>query len=80
MITIFQTFGRRISYNSAVLVLLICSILTAVSRNMAMFTAMRVLSGFEATFQQVAGQTFIADVFDAVSATVTEFFVETHLL
>jgi len=35
-----------------------------------MFTAMRVLSGFEATFQQVAGQTFIADVFDAVRDAV----------
>jgi len=45
-----------------------------------MFTAMRVLSGFEATFQQVAGQTFIADVFDAVSPTFAERFVETRIL
>ena len=45
-----------------------------------MFTAMRVLSGFEATFQQVAGQTFIADVFDAVSAAVMMRWVEEHTL
>jgi len=47
---------------------------------MAMFTAMRVLSGFEATFQQVAGQTFIADVFDAVSAAIMIRQVEEHPL
>lgn len=55
--------SRRISYNAAVFVLLVGSIGTAVSGNLAAFTATRLLTGLTGTFFMVAGQTFIADIF-----------------
>ncbi|KAG9553382.1 MFS general substrate transporter, partial [Aureobasidium melanogenum] len=61
---IARTLGRRSAYNGAIAILFLCSIGTALSINMAMFTAMRVLAGFEGTFNMVAGQTIIADIFD----------------
>lgn len=35
-----------------------------------MFTAFRILAGFEGTYNMVAGQTIIADIFDPVSILV----------
>ncbi|KAI4855013.1 MFS general substrate transporter [Aureobasidium sp. EXF-8846] len=61
---IARTLGRRTAYNGAIAILFLCSIGTALSVNMAMFTAMRVLAGFQGTFNMVAGQTIIADIFD----------------
>lgn len=61
-----QTVGRRTAYNAGILILCLCSVGTALSINMAMFTTMRILAGFEGTFQMVAGQTIIADIFDPV--------------
>ncbi|THY60171.1 MFS general substrate transporter [Aureobasidium pullulans] len=61
---IARTLGRRTAYNAAIAVLFLCSIGTALSINMAMFTAMRVLAGFQGTYNMVAGQTIIADIFD----------------
>ncbi|KAH0293261.1 MFS general substrate transporter, partial [Aureobasidium sp. EXF-3399] len=61
---IARTLGRRTAYNGAIAVLFLCSIGTALSINMAMFTVMRVLAGFQGTFNMVAGQTIIADIFD----------------
>ena len=53
---IARTLGRRTAYNGAIAVLFLCSIGTALSINMAMFTAMRVLAGFQGTFNMVAGE------------------------
>lgn len=64
--------GRRNAYNAAILVLCACSAGTAVSINLHMFIAMRILSGFTGTFFMVAGQTIIADIFEPVC--------ETHLI
>ncbi|THW16254.1 MFS general substrate transporter [Aureobasidium pullulans] len=61
---IARTLGRRTAYNAAIAVLFFCSIGTALSINMAMFTAMRILAGFQGTYNMVAGQTIIADIFD----------------
>ncbi|KAJ5297737.1 hypothetical protein PENANT_c012G08401 [Penicillium antarcticum] len=57
-------FGRRNAYNAAILVLCACSAGTAVSINLHMFIAMRILSGLTGTFFMVAGQTIIADIFE----------------
>lgn len=63
VLTMVQTFSRRTAYNASILVLLICSIATAVSTNIHMFIAFRLLAAVEVTFYQVIGQTIIADVF-----------------
>ena len=55
--------SRRISYTLAVFVLFVSSIGTAVSNNLASFTATRLLTGLTGTFFMVAGQTIIADIF-----------------
>jgi len=52
---IARTLGRRTAYNAAIAVLFFCSIGTALSINMAMFTAMRILAGFQGTYNMVAG-------------------------
>ncbi|KAL4806407.1 major facilitator superfamily domain-containing protein [Aspergillus unguis] len=68
--------GRRISYNIAVAVLVGCSIGTAGSRNMAMFTAFRILGGFTGTSFMVSGQTVLADIFEPeVRGTAVGFFM-----
>lgn len=58
--------GRRVSYNIAVAVLVGCSVGTAGSRSMGMFTAFRVLGGFTGTSFMVSGQTVLADIFEPV--------------
>lgn len=55
--------SRRISYGLSIAVVFFTSIGTAVSHNMATFTAMRVLTGLTGTYFMVAGQTLIADTF-----------------
>ncbi|THX37476.1 MFS general substrate transporter [Aureobasidium pullulans] len=55
---IARTLGRRTAYNAAIAVLFLCSIGTALSINMAMFTAMRVLAGFQGTYNMVAAVGF----------------------
>ncbi|KAL4927007.1 putative MFS transporter [Aspergillus undulatus] len=68
--------GRRISYNIAVAVLVACSGATAGSRNMAMFTAFRVLGGWTGTSFMVSGQTVLADIFEPeVRGTAVGFFM-----
>lgn len=57
-------FSRRIAYISALAVMFITSIGTAVAPNMATFTAMRLIgTGLTGTYFMVAGQTIIADIF-----------------
>lgn len=63
--------GRRSAYNAAILALFLCSIGTACSTNMKMFTAFRILAGFEGTYNMVAGQTIIADIFDPVGILIS---------
>ncbi|KAF7595111.1 hypothetical protein BBP40_007315 [Aspergillus hancockii] len=58
--------GRRISYNIAILILCACSAATAVSVDMKMFTAFRVLGGLTGTSFMVSGQTILADIFEPV--------------
>lgn len=58
-----DVLSRRFSYNAAIVVLFLTSVGTAVSPNMAAFTAMRILTGLTGTYFMVAGQTFIADIF-----------------
>ncbi|KAL4917520.1 major facilitator superfamily domain-containing protein [Aspergillus aurantiobrunneus] len=68
--------GRRVSYNIAVAVLVGCSVGTAGSKNMAMFTAFRLLGGFTGTSFMVSGQTVLADIFQAeVRGTAVGFFM-----
>lgn len=64
---ITNLFGRRNAYNAAILILCACSAGTAVSINLNMFIAMRILGGFTGTFFMVAGQTILADIFEPVS-------------
>lgn len=68
-----QTIGRRAAHNASIIVLFACSLGTALSVNMPMFTAMRVLAGFEGTFQMVIGQTIIADIFDQVQSGICSY-------
>ncbi|KAL4754488.1 hypothetical protein BDW72DRAFT_128058 [Aspergillus terricola var. indicus] len=68
--------GRRLSYNIAVAVLVLCSGLTAGSRSMGMFTACRILGGFTGTSFMVSGQTVLADIFEPeVRGTAVGFFM-----
>ncbi|KAL4980864.1 major facilitator superfamily domain-containing protein [Aspergillus desertorum] len=68
--------GRRLSYNIAVAVLVLCSGFTAESRSMGMFTACRILSGFTATSFMVSGQTVLANIFEPeVRGTTVGFFM-----
>ncbi|KAJ9401995.1 hypothetical protein DTO282F9_1285 [Paecilomyces variotii] len=75
-IPIGRLIGRRWAYNCAVMFLCLCSIGTALSINMAMFTAMRILSGFTGTYFMVAGQSILADIFPPlVRGTAVGFFM-----
>ncbi|KAF3019259.1 hypothetical protein E8E14_005224 [Neopestalotiopsis sp. 37M] len=68
--------GRRLAYNIAIFFLFVPSIGTAVAPNMAVFTAMRMVSGFTGTYFMVAGQTVIADIFEpVVRGRATGFFM-----
>ncbi|KAL4799990.1 major facilitator superfamily domain-containing protein [Aspergillus venezuelensis] len=68
--------GRRVSYNIAVAVLVGCSIGTAASNSMGMFTAFRVLGGWTGTSFMVSGQTVLADIFEPeVRGTAVGFFM-----
>src|SRR6266487_2599151 len=67
---IAEIFGRRRAYNVAILILLLCSMGTALAPDMKVFVAMRVLGGFTGTFFMVAGQTVLADIFEPVSWVV----------
>jgi MFS family permease len=58
--------GRRLSYNIAVGVLVVCSVCTGAAQNMAMFTVFRVLGGLTGTSFMVMGQTVLADIFEPV--------------
>jgi MFS family permease len=72
---ISEIVGRRNAYNTAIGVLFLCSLGTALARDMATFTAMRVLGGSVGTFFMVSGQTIIADVFEPVSLIGVFMFV-----
>jgi MFS family permease len=73
---IAEIFGRRNAYTAAILVLLLCSMGTALSPNLKVFIAMRVLGGFTGTFFMVAGQTVLADIFEpTVRGTAVGFFM-----
>ncbi|KAL2853456.1 major facilitator superfamily domain-containing protein [Aspergillus pseudoustus] len=68
--------GRRLSYNIAVGVLVVCSVGTGAAQNMAMFTAFRVLGGLTGTSFMVMGQTVLADIFEpVVRGTAVGFFM-----
>ncbi|KAJ5908883.1 hypothetical protein N7495_001565 [Penicillium taxi] len=63
---ITKIFGQKVAYNAAIVVLCGCSAGTALSINLHMFIAMRILSGFTGTFFMVAGNTIIADIYEPV--------------
>ncbi|KAK1138933.1 hypothetical protein N8T08_001673 [Aspergillus melleus] len=68
--------GRRTSFNIAILVLCGCSVGTAASVDMKMFTAFRVLGGLTGTSFMVSGQTILADIFEpVVRGTAVGFFM-----
>ncbi|KAE8144690.1 major facilitator superfamily domain-containing protein [Aspergillus avenaceus] len=68
--------GRRLSYNSAILMLCACSAASAAAVDMKMFTAFRVLSGLTGTSFMVSGQTILADIFEpVVRGTAVGFFM-----
>ncbi|KAL2846770.1 major facilitator superfamily domain-containing protein [Aspergillus pseudodeflectus] len=68
--------GRRLSYNIAVGVLVVCSVCTGAAQNMAMFTVFRVLGGLTGTSFMVMGQTVLADIFEpVVRGTAVGFFM-----
>ncbi|KAL2817367.1 major facilitator superfamily domain-containing protein [Aspergillus granulosus] len=68
--------GRRLSYNLAVGMLVICSVGTGAAQNMAMFTAFRILGGLTGTSFMVMGQTVLADIFEpVVRGTAVGFFM-----
>ncbi|CDM35744.1 General substrate transporter [Penicillium roqueforti FM164] len=49
---ITNLFGRRNTYNTAILVLYTCSASTAAAINLYIFIAIRILGGFTGSFQQ----------------------------
>ncbi|KAI9373571.1 major facilitator superfamily domain-containing protein [Aspergillus egyptiacus] len=68
--------GRRRAYIMAVAVLVGCSVGTACSGSMAVFTVLRILGGFTGTSFMVSGQTVIADIFEpVVRGTAVGFFM-----
>ncbi|KAL3467399.1 major facilitator superfamily domain-containing protein [Aspergillus heterothallicus] len=68
--------GRRLSYNIAVGVLVVCSACTGAAQNMGMFTAFRILGGLTGTSFMVMGQTVLADIFEpVVRGTAVGFFM-----
>ncbi|KAL4943913.1 hypothetical protein BDV06DRAFT_234158 [Aspergillus oleicola] len=68
--------GRRVSYNIAVAMLVGCSVGTAASKSMGMFTAFRILGGWTGTSFMVSGQTVLADIFEPeVRGTAVGFFM-----
>lgn len=60
---IAELSSRRIAYNTAVFVMTIGSIGTALAPNMGVFTASRLVTAFTGTSFMVFGQTIIADIF-----------------
>ena len=73
--------GRKWAYNAAVLTLCLCSIGIALSINMAMFTAMRILAGLTGTYFMVAGQAILSDIFPPVcSLNSPSFFFVSSLV
>ncbi|KAL5338846.1 major facilitator superfamily domain-containing protein [Aspergillus crustosus] len=71
-----KLLGRRTAYNTAIAVLVGCSIGTAGSTGMSMFVVFRVLGGLTGTGFMVAGQTVLADIFEPrVSGTAVGFFM-----
>ncbi|KAJ0337641.1 hypothetical protein COL922a_006534 [Colletotrichum nupharicola] len=59
--------GRRTAYLLANSLLTLCSIGSALSNNLAYFTAIWVIGGTTGPFFLVAGQTILADIFEPVS-------------
>ncbi|KAE8389378.1 major facilitator superfamily domain-containing protein [Aspergillus alliaceus] len=71
-----KLLGRRTSYNLAVAMLCGCTAATAVSVNLKMFIAFRVLTGLTGTSFMVSGQTVLADIFEpVVRGTAMGFFM-----
>ena len=65
-----EVFGRRKSYNAALVIFLGCSIGTALAPNLRVFVGLRTLSAFEGTLFMVVGQTILADIFEPVSSVL----------
>ncbi|KAE8354636.1 major facilitator superfamily domain-containing protein [Aspergillus coremiiformis] len=68
--------GRRVSYNTAILMLCGCCAATGAAVDMKMFTVFRVLSGMTGMAFMVSGQTILADIFEpVVRGTAVGFFL-----
>ncbi|OLN85267.1 Dityrosine transporter 1-like protein 3 [Colletotrichum chlorophyti] len=68
--------GRRTTYLVATALLTICAIGSAVSQNLACFTAIWIIGGTTGPFFLVAGQTILADIFEPTTrGTAVGFFL-----
>ncbi|KAH7029107.1 major facilitator superfamily domain-containing protein [Microdochium trichocladiopsis] len=72
-----KIFGRKNAWLAATVIFAVTTAGTAFGGiGLAVFTAMRVISGFEGTFFHIAGQTWIADIFEPTErGTATGFFL-----
>ncbi|CAK7215992.1 hypothetical protein SEUCBS140593_002720 [Sporothrix eucalyptigena] len=70
-----EAYGRRFAYLSAILTFTVVSVGIIFAPNLAAFTALRILCGFEASYFMVAGQSYLVDIFDpAYRGTAVGFF------
>ncbi|KAL2113289.1 hypothetical protein VUR80DRAFT_4614 [Thermomyces stellatus] len=69
-------FGRRVTYNFCIIVLLALTVIAGVVRNIEAFIVARILSGFQGTYFHVAAQTIFAEYFPPTQrGTATGFFL-----
>lgn len=59
-----EAYGRRFAYLASVVIFTAFSIGIVFAPNMAAFTTLRILVGFEASYFMVAGQAYLVDIFD----------------
>ncbi|KAL1891984.1 hypothetical protein Sste5346_007328 [Sporothrix stenoceras] len=59
-----EAYGRRFAYLTSVVIFTAFSIGIVFAPNMAAFTTLRILVGFEASYFMVAGQAYLVDIFD----------------
>jgi MFS family permease len=76
-----KIFGRRLTYNTCILTLLLLTIGVALSPNRDVFITLRILSGLQGSYFHVAGQTIIAEYFPPTQrGTATGFFLSGTVL
>ncbi|CAK7223202.1 hypothetical protein SBRCBS47491_005130 [Sporothrix bragantina] len=70
-----EAYGRRFAYLAAIMTFTAVSVGIIFAPNLAAFTALRILCGFEASYFMVAGQSYLVDIFDpAYRGTAVGFF------